>query len=129
MFIAVICLAFLSPVLSVTKETQKNNYTYFEEKNTDLYFSHLTVNTYTGQVYVGGVNRIYQLSPQLTLEAIAIMGPKEDGTHSKHRITKHRKHKTPNAQNTESQNTESQNTESTKHRKHKTPNQWLPNKS
>jgi len=75
----VLSSGLLSPVLSVTpKETLKNNYTYFEEKNTDLYFSHLTVNTYTGQVYVGGVNRIYQLSPQLAPEAIAVMGPEED---------------------------------------------------
>jgi plexin A len=81
LFIAVIFGSFLSPVFSVTpKETPKNNYTFFEEKNSDLYFSHLTVNTYTGQVYVGGVNRIYQLSPHLTQEAIAIMGPEEDSS-------------------------------------------------
>ena len=74
-------LWFAQTVLGVTpspKESQKTNYTIFEERNTDLYFSHLTVNTYTGQVYVGAVNRIYQLSNQLAVEAVAIMGPEED---------------------------------------------------
>ncbi|RWS20756.1 Plexin-A4-like protein, partial [Leptotrombidium deliense] len=38
----------------------------------------MTVNDDTGQVYVGGVNEIYQLSNNLTLEAVAEMGPQYD---------------------------------------------------
>ncbi|XP_013784646.1 plexin-A2-like [Limulus polyphemus] len=41
-------------------------------------FEHLVVNKYTGLVYIGGVNMIYQLTPKLTLKNTAIMGPKED---------------------------------------------------
>lgn len=68
----------MSAAIPAPKDSQKTNYSYFEERNTDLFFSHLTVNTYTGQVYIGGVNRIYQLSPQLNIEAIAVMGPEQD---------------------------------------------------
>ena len=60
--------------------SSNGTYLYFEEKNPDLYFQHFTVNTYTKQVYIGGVNRIYQLSAQLQLEAEAIMGPQEDSS-------------------------------------------------
>ncbi|GIY90782.1 hypothetical protein CEXT_651741 [Caerostris extrusa] len=41
-------------------------------------FNHLTVHDYTEKVYIGAVNRIYQLSRDLKLEAIAVMGPQED---------------------------------------------------
>ncbi|XP_076331027.1 plexin-A2-like isoform X2 [Tachypleus tridentatus] len=44
-------------------------------------FEHLVVNKYTGLVYVGGVNKIYQLTPRLTLKSTAIMGPKEDNSY------------------------------------------------
>lgn len=76
----VLMIGFLGPASAstITEPARNNSYAFFEETNTDLYFSHLTVNTFTGQVYVGGVNRIYQLSTQLALDAVAIMGPKED---------------------------------------------------
>lgn len=41
-------------------------------------FIHMAVNSYTGQVYVGGVNSIYQLSSKLELQARAVMGPEKD---------------------------------------------------
>ncbi|XP_076307717.1 plexin-A2-like isoform X1 [Tachypleus tridentatus] len=44
-------------------------------------FEHLVVNTYTGFVYVGGVNMIYQLTPKLILKNTAVMGPKEDSSY------------------------------------------------
>jgi hypothetical protein len=79
--LAVMMMAVIGGVRAgprVLDTSAKTNYTYFEERNSDLFFSHLTVNSYTGQVYVGGVNRIYQLSPQLATEAVAVMGPEED---------------------------------------------------
>lgn len=53
------------------------SYAFFEDLNNER-FTHMTVNDYTGQVYVGGVNKIYQLSPLMTLETTADMGPRED---------------------------------------------------
>lgn len=41
-------------------------------------FSNLEVDTVTGRVYIGAVNRLYQLSPDLTLTESAVTGPKED---------------------------------------------------
>lgn len=51
---------------------------WFEEPNSNLYLNHLAINSYTGQVYVGGVNWIYQLSSQLQLETKVQMGPADD---------------------------------------------------
>lgn len=51
---------------------------WFEETNSNLYLNHLAINSYTGQVYVGGVNWIYQLSSQLQLETKVQMGPADD---------------------------------------------------
>ncbi|UYV82243.1 PlexA [Cordylochernes scorpioides] len=42
-------------------------------------FDHMTLFEYTGKVYVGGLNRLYQLSADLsTLEAVVEMGPQLD---------------------------------------------------
>lgn len=40
--------------------------------------NHLVVDKNTGRVYVGAVNRLYQLSPDLNLVVKEITGPKED---------------------------------------------------
>ena len=55
----------------------QSQYTYFEDVNSEK-FSHLTINDYTGQVYVGAVNRIYQLKPTLEMETFVEMGPRDD---------------------------------------------------
>jgi plexin A len=55
----------------------QSQYTYFEDVNSEK-FNHLTINEFTGQVYVGGVNRIYQLKPNLEMETFVEMGPKDD---------------------------------------------------
>ncbi|XP_067128995.1 plexin-A2 isoform X2 [Centruroides vittatus] len=54
-----------------------NNYVTFEDLKCEK-FNHMTIHDYTERVYVGGVNRIYQLSRDLKQEAMAIMGQKDD---------------------------------------------------
>ena len=41
-------------------------------------FNSLAIDKNTGRVYVGAVNKMYQLSPDLDLTISAITGPKED---------------------------------------------------
>lgn len=52
----------------------------WEDETTDDKLLHLIIDEHSGQkrVYIGAVNRIYQLSPELKLEAQAIMGPAPD---------------------------------------------------
>lgn len=61
----------------------KPNYTFFEETDPNVVFSHMAVNVYNGYIYLGALNGIYQLklnSSKLSLEAKAIMGPMEDSS-------------------------------------------------
>lgn len=60
-----------------TVASSNMSYAYFEDASNER-FLHLTINDYTGQVYVGAVNRIYQLNPALVLETSADMGPRDD---------------------------------------------------
>ena len=41
-------------------------------------FNHLVVDKNTGRVYIGAVNKLYQLSPNLQLNVAAVTGPKDD---------------------------------------------------
>ena len=41
-------------------------------------FNHLVVDKNTGRVYIGAVNKLYQLSPDLQLNVAAVTGPKQD---------------------------------------------------
>ena len=41
-------------------------------------FNSLVIDKNTGRVYIGAVNKLYQLSPDLELTVSAITGPKED---------------------------------------------------
>ena len=41
-------------------------------------FNHLVVDKNTGRVYIGAVNKLYQLSPDLQLNVAAVTGPKDD---------------------------------------------------
>lgn len=52
----------------------------WEDEQSDEKLLHLTIDEQSGQkrVYIGAVNRIYQLSPDLKLEAQANMGPELD---------------------------------------------------
>lgn len=59
------------------QDLEDENFAVFEDTMTEK-FNHLTVHDYTEKVYIGAVNRIYQLSRDLKLEAIAVMGPQED---------------------------------------------------
>ncbi|RWS17561.1 plexin A-like protein [Dinothrombium tinctorium] len=60
-----------------TVPASNKTYTYFEDVHNEK-FTHMTVNEYTGQVYIGAVNKIYQLSNHLVLEAVVEMGPYDD---------------------------------------------------
>lgn len=53
---------------------------YWQDDSTDDKLLHLTIDEQSGhkRVYIGAVNRIYQLSSDLKLEAQAIMGPQPD---------------------------------------------------
>ncbi len=58
-------------------------FTFFEEKDSSVRFSHMVVNVFNGRIYVGGDNAIYQLKmngsqQHLVLEERAVMGPAED---------------------------------------------------
>lgn len=54
-----------------------HDYPVFEDPEVEK-FNHMTVHDYTERVYIGAVNRIYQLSRDLKKEAVAEMGPQED---------------------------------------------------
>ncbi|KAH8398904.1 hypothetical protein KR222_005983, partial [Zaprionus bogoriensis] len=44
----------------------------------DTKLNHLLIDTITGRVFVGGVNRLYQLSPDLQLHETVVTGPQND---------------------------------------------------
>uniref|UniRef100_A0A224XGD6 Putative plexins functional semaphorin receptor n=1 Tax=Panstrongylus lignarius TaxID=156445 RepID=A0A224XGD6_9HEMI len=46
----------------------------------DFKFNHLVVDKNTGRVFIGAVNRLYQLSPDLELVVAETTGPQEDST-------------------------------------------------
>lgn len=52
------------------------SYVYYEDQSGK--FSHMAINAWTGQIYLGGMNRIYQLTSNLALESSVEMGPRPD---------------------------------------------------
>ncbi|XP_067122903.1 plexin-A4-like [Centruroides vittatus] len=54
-----------------------DSFIVFENKEVEK-FNHLTVHHYTGKVYIGAVNRIFQLSKDLKYQESVEMGPRED---------------------------------------------------
>ncbi|UYV69640.1 PlexA [Cordylochernes scorpioides] len=64
-------------LLAADNNASDPTYDKFEDPQSER-FHHMMVHDYTEKVYVGGVNRIYQLSRDLRLEAAAVMGPKDD---------------------------------------------------
>lgn len=50
----------------------------FNQITFDTKLNHLAVDEITGRVYVGGINRLYQLSPDLQLHQTEITGPQND---------------------------------------------------
>ncbi|XP_074605238.1 plexin A [Brevipalpus obovatus] len=73
----IINIHLIMPSVNCNDANNSSSYLFFEDINS-IKFSHMTINDWTGQVYVGGVNRIYQLSSNLVLEASVEMGPKND---------------------------------------------------
>lgn len=50
---------------------------YFEDLNNEQ-FTHLTINPFNNDVYIGAVNRLYQLNSNLQVKHLANMGPQLD---------------------------------------------------
>lgn len=68
------------PLLVLSQRTvpaTNASYAFFEDLNNER-FTHMTINDYTGQIYVGAVNKIYQLSPGLDIQTTAEMGQRDD---------------------------------------------------
>ncbi|XP_076660999.1 plexin-A2-like, partial [Halictus rubicundus] len=71
-------LVLLSPRLPV-RSTPADIVQKFHDPEVE-HMNHLVVDKNTGRLYVGAVNRLYQLSPDLNLEIKEITGPKGDST-------------------------------------------------
>ncbi|GAB6029304.1 hypothetical protein CHUAL_005069 [Chamberlinius hualienensis] len=65
-----------SPSLTPKQPLRDQTVATFYRPNVNL--SHMVVDRTTGKLYVGGVNRLYQLSPDLKLEVELSTGPKLD---------------------------------------------------
>lgn len=67
-----------------TKTSNNNvklsNKTITHQQTFDTKLNHLVVDRNTGRVFIGGINSVYQLSPDLDVVATAITGPKNDST-------------------------------------------------
>lgn len=57
-----------------------NNATITHHTVLEARLNHLVVDRNTGRVFVGGINRLYQLSPDLETVATAVTGPQNDST-------------------------------------------------
>lgn len=72
----------LFPVTGATPTSPANNIQYIEDTFSDGTnngnFNHLAVDRHTGRIYIGAVNRLYQLSEKLKQEKMITTGPKED---------------------------------------------------
>lgn len=75
---AILLILLLS--LKILLSSQSSVQVSWEDENSDEKLLHLTIDEISGakRVYVGAVNRIYQLSSDLKLEAQAVMGPAPD---------------------------------------------------
>lgn len=60
-----------------TIHATNHSHSYFEDLLNDK-FSHFIIDEHNGRVFVGAVNKIYQLKPNLDLEAVVEMGPRDD---------------------------------------------------
>lgn len=82
LLVGILLLAtFHRHVTSNTSNTRNtNNYSNIITHQTqfDTKLNHLVVDTITGRVFVGGINRLYQLSPDLDVVEFVITGPKND---------------------------------------------------
>lgn len=68
-----------SDLLSGAESSNKTVNNFITKKvHFDTQLNHLVVDTVTGRVYVGGVNNLYQLSPDLEIHESVKTGPKND---------------------------------------------------
>lgn len=65
---------------SSKNNNNNNNYSSIITRHVqfETALNHLVVDTITGRVYVGGINRLFQLSPELELHESVITGPQND---------------------------------------------------
>ncbi|XP_075218268.1 plexin A isoform X1 [Lycorma delicatula] len=64
-------------MLSITPGALSNIVKTFGDDSTER-FNHLVVDKNTGRVYIGAVNRLYQLSPDLERVMVEVTGPRDD---------------------------------------------------
>lgn len=62
----------------ITASLQEEEYASFRAENPEWTFNHLAVDYRNGNVYLGAVNRIYKLSPDLEVQVSHETGPDED---------------------------------------------------
>lgn len=62
----------------ITASLQEEEYASFRAENSEWKFNHLAVDYRNGNVYLGAVNRIYKLSPNLEVQVSHETGPDED---------------------------------------------------
>uniref|UniRef100_A0A4D5RUF8 Putative plexins functional semaphorin receptor n=1 Tax=Ixodes scapularis TaxID=6945 RepID=A0A4D5RUF8_IXOSC len=76
-------LPLLLAVLMGSRVSAKNGVDLFVSSTLRTWanVSRMVVDKDTGKVYVGGANRIYQLTPNLETESLAFMGPYRDSSH------------------------------------------------
>ncbi|XP_036375937.1 plexin-A4-like [Megalops cyprinoides] len=86
-FLALCCLLHvLAAPSSASRQQQQptpphsldREYSVFRAENPEWTFNHLVVDSRNGNVYLGAVNRIYKLSPDLELQVSHQTGPDED---------------------------------------------------
>ena len=70
----IILLHFLSLLCEINATSSNNVVRIFSDENV-IKFNHLTVDKNTGNIYVGAVNRLYQLYPDLESAVAEITGP------------------------------------------------------
>ena len=83
-FLWLLCYAFHTAAAASAEATANENIVKefsdeFAWMDNDIpQFNSLAIDKNTGRVYIGAVNKLYQLSPDLELTVNAITGPKED---------------------------------------------------
>jgi len=68
----------MTDVNATVKDAKNHSTTITNVAKFDTKLNHLLVDTITGRVFVGGVNRLYQLSPDLELSETVKTGPQND---------------------------------------------------
>ncbi|KAG1679052.1 Plexin-B [Nymphon striatum] len=71
-------ILFLLIVLTDAYSNRKQIQTVFKAENRTINFTHVAYDHVTGRIYVGAINRLYQLNSSLDMEMKVITGPEQD---------------------------------------------------